>query len=59
MVRASGAFDRVVRISARLAFLDVTADPEADGRDGLEQCLVDARPRSAAILMDLSDVNLE
>ncbi|MBX3155901.1 MAG: hypothetical protein KF773_07875 [Deltaproteobacteria bacterium] len=59
LVRASGAFERVVRISPRLAFLQVTADPEADGRDGFEQLLVDARAALAPIMMDLSDVNLE
>ncbi|MCW5807254.1 MAG: hypothetical protein KIT31_33170 [Deltaproteobacteria bacterium] len=59
VVRASGAFDGVVRISPRLAFLQVTAEPDADGRDGFEQRLVDARAALAPILMDLSDVDLE
>jgi hypothetical protein len=57
-VRASGAFERVISISPRLAFFQVTADPDDDGRDVFEERLVGARGALSPILMDLSDVHL-
>jgi hypothetical protein len=57
--RASGAFERVVLVSPRLAFLQITKDPTDDLRDDFEVKLAAAREALAPILMDLSDVNLD
>jgi hypothetical protein len=59
LVRASGAFERVVLVSPRLAYLQVTADPADDLRDDFEIKLQAARKALAPILMDLNDVNLD
>lgn len=58
-VRASSAFERVVLVSPRLAFLQITKDPADDLRDDFEVKLAAAREALAPILMDLSDVNLD
>lgn len=58
-VRASGAFERVVEVSPRLAFLQVTANPMDDLSGELEAKLPAAREALAPLLMDISDVNLE
>jgi len=59
-VRRSGAFARVVEITpARLAFLQVTEDPEDDLREDFEAKLIEARKVLAPIAMDLSDVTLD
>jgi len=58
-VRASGAFERVVRVSPRLAYLQVTADPADDLRDDFEIKLQAARSALAPILMDVKDVNFD
>jgi hypothetical protein len=58
-VRASGAFERVVLVSPRLAYLQITTDPADDLRDDFELKLQAAREALAPILMDLSDVNLD
>lgn len=58
-VRDSGAFKRVVLVSPRLAYLQVTADPTDDLRDDFEVKLQAAREALTPILMDLSDVNLD
>jgi len=59
-VRGSGAFARIVEVAhGRLAFLQVTTDPEDDLRDDFEDKLVAARAALAPIAMDLSDVNLD
>ncbi len=56
-VRASGAFERVVLVSPRLAYLQITTDPADDLRDDFEVKLQAARAALTPILMDLSDVN--
>jgi hypothetical protein len=56
-VRASGAFERVVLVSPRLAYLQITTDPADDLRDDFEGKLQAAREALTPILMDLSDVN--
>jgi len=59
-VRKSGAFARVVEIMPRrLAFLQVTEDPEDDLREDFEAKLIEARKVLAPIAMHLSDVNLD
>ena len=58
-VRASGAFERVVLVSPRLAYLQLTTNPADDLRDNFEPKLQAAREVLAPILMDLSDVNLD
>jgi hypothetical protein len=58
-VRASGVFERVVLVSPRLAYLQVTADPADDLCDDFEVKLQATRAVLAPILMDLSDVNLD
>jgi hypothetical protein len=58
-VRASGAFERVVEVSPRLAFLQVTGDPRDDLSGELEAKLPAARDALAPLLMDISDVNLD
>jgi len=57
-VQSSSAFERVVLISPRLAYLQITRDPADDLRDDFEAKLQTAREVLAPILMDLSDVNL-
>jgi hypothetical protein len=56
-VQSSGAFDRVVLVSPRLAYLQITKDPADDLRDDFEAKLQAARKVLTPILMDLSDVN--
>lgn len=59
-LRKSGAFARIIEIApGRLAFLQVTNDPEDDLRDEFEERLAGARAALVAIAMDLSDVNLD
>ena len=58
-VRASRAFNRVVLVSPRLAYLQITTNPGDDLRDDFEVKLQAAREALAPILMDLSDVNLD
>jgi hypothetical protein len=58
-VKNSNAFDRVVTISPRLAFLQLTRDPADELTEDFEARLVRAREALAPILMDVSDVSLE
>lgn len=57
-IRASGVFERVVLVSPRLAYLQLTTDPTDNLQDDFEAKLQAAREALAPILMDLSNVNL-
>lgn len=59
LLRASGAFERVISITPSLAFLRVTANPLDDLSGELERRLSQAREALRPLLMDLSDVSLE
>lgn len=55
----SGAFARVLEISPKLAYLQVSDDPLEDLTDGFEAKLVLARRALAAVLMDVSAISME
>ena len=58
-LRRSGAFERVVEVSPRLAYLQVSDDPEDDLTEGFEAKLIAARLALAAITTDVSALSLE
>ncbi|MEO7732414.1 MAG: hypothetical protein ABIY55_15705 [Kofleriaceae bacterium] len=58
-LRASGAFARVIEVTPRLAYLQVSEDPTEDLTEGFEAKLAAARHALAPVLMDVSGISLE
>ncbi|TMQ12954.1 MAG: hypothetical protein E6J91_19925 [Deltaproteobacteria bacterium] len=58
-LRRSGAFARVVEVSPKLGYLQISNDPLDDLTDGFEARLALARRALAPLLMDVSSISME
>ncbi len=58
-LRHTNAFERVLELTPKLVFLQLTADPADDLTDGLEEKRMEARRILAPLMMDITDVSIE